>query len=69
VAKIRKIFKSSKLFGGKIKIYDIIISFLSNKIPVILLSTIKQAFNYLSRYKGIDFIDKHYDENTQLPYT
>lgn len=22
--------------------------------------TVKQAFNYLSRYKGIDFIDKHY---------
>lgn len=23
--------------------------------------TVKQAFNYLSRYKGIDFIDRHYD--------
>ena len=23
--------------------------------------TMKQAFNYLSRYKGIDFIDRHYD--------
>ena len=23
--------------------------------------TVKQAFNYLTRYKGIDFIDKHYD--------
>lgn|GEM_PF-7067091 len=23
--------------------------------------TVKQAFNYLSRFKGIDFIDKHYD--------
>ena len=23
--------------------------------------TLKQAFNYLTRYKGIDFIDKHYD--------
>ncbi len=22
--------------------------------------TVKQSFNYLSRYKGIDFIDKHY---------
>lgn len=22
--------------------------------------TMKQAFNYLSRFKGIDFIDKHY---------
>ena len=22
--------------------------------------TMKQAFNYLSRYKGIDFIDRHY---------
>ena len=21
----------------------------------------RQAFNYLSRFKGIDFIDKHYD--------
>ena len=21
----------------------------------------KQSFNYLSRYKGIDFIDRHYD--------
>lgn len=21
----------------------------------------KQAFNYLSRYKGINFIDRHYD--------
>ena len=21
----------------------------------------KQAFNYLSRFKGIDFIDRHYD--------
>ena len=23
--------------------------------------TLKQSFNYLTRYKGIDFIDKHYD--------
>ncbi len=23
--------------------------------------TLKQAFNYLSRYQGIDFIDRHYD--------
>ena len=23
--------------------------------------TTKQAFNYLSRFKGIDFIDSHYD--------
>lgn len=23
--------------------------------------TLKQAFNYLTRYKGIDFIDRHYD--------
>lgn len=23
--------------------------------------TVKQAFNYLSRFKGIEFIDKHYD--------
>lgn len=23
--------------------------------------TMKQAFNYLTRYKGIDFIDRHYD--------
>lgn len=23
--------------------------------------TMKQAFNYLSRFKGIDFIDRHYD--------
>lgn len=23
--------------------------------------TVKQSFNYLTRYKGIDFIDKHYD--------
>ncbi len=23
--------------------------------------TMKQAFNYLSRFKGIDFIDSHYD--------
>ena len=23
--------------------------------------TIKQAFNYLSRFKGIDFINRHYD--------
>lgn len=23
--------------------------------------TVKQSFNYLSRFKGIDFIDKHYD--------
>lgn len=23
--------------------------------------TVKQAFNNLSRFKGIDFIDKHYD--------
>lgn len=23
--------------------------------------TMKQAFNYLSRYKGIDFIDRHYE--------
>lgn len=22
--------------------------------------TLKQAFNYLNRYKGIDFIDRHY---------
>lgn len=22
--------------------------------------TVKQAFNYLSRFKGIEFIDKHY---------
>ena len=22
--------------------------------------TMKQAFNYLSRFKGIDFIDRHY---------
>lgn len=22
--------------------------------------TVKQSFNYLSRFKGIDFIDKHY---------
>ena len=22
--------------------------------------TLKQAFNYLSRYQGIDFIDRHY---------
>lgn len=23
--------------------------------------TVKQAFNYLSRYKGIEFLDLHYD--------
>ncbi len=23
--------------------------------------TIKQAFNYLSRYNGIDFVDRHYN--------
>lgn len=23
--------------------------------------TTKQAFNYLKRYKGIDFVDRHYD--------
>ena len=23
--------------------------------------TMKQAFNYLSRFKGIDFLDRHYD--------
>ena len=23
--------------------------------------TMKQAFNYLSRFKGIDFINRHYD--------
>jgi hypothetical protein len=23
--------------------------------------TVKQAFNYLTRYKGIEFIDSHYD--------
>ncbi|MBQ6772171.1 MAG: DUF3791 domain-containing protein [Bacteroidales bacterium] len=23
--------------------------------------TTKQAFNYLSRFKGIDFVDRHYD--------
>lgn len=23
--------------------------------------TMKQAFNYLSRFKGIDFVDRHYD--------
>lgn len=23
--------------------------------------TVKQAFNYLNRYKGIDFVDQHYD--------
>lgn len=23
--------------------------------------TMKQSFNYLSRFKGIDFIDRHYD--------
>lgn len=23
--------------------------------------TLKQAFNYLKRYKGIEFIDQHYD--------
>ena len=23
--------------------------------------TMRQAFNYLSRFKGIDFIDRHYD--------
>lgn len=23
--------------------------------------TMKQAFNYLSRFKGIDFIDRHYE--------
>lgn len=23
--------------------------------------TMKQAFGYLSRFKGIDFIDRHYD--------
>ncbi len=23
--------------------------------------TVKQAFNYLTRYKGIYFIDRHYD--------
>ena len=23
--------------------------------------TMKQAFNYLTRYKGIDFINRHYD--------
>ncbi len=23
--------------------------------------TVKQAFNYLTRYKSIDFIDRHYD--------
>jgi len=23
--------------------------------------TMKQAFNYLSRFKGIDFIDRHYN--------
>ncbi|MBP5716120.1 MAG: DUF3791 domain-containing protein [Bacteroidales bacterium] len=22
--------------------------------------TLKQSFNYLSRYKGIEFVDKHY---------
>ena len=23
--------------------------------------TLKQSFNYLSRYKGSDFVDRHYD--------
>ncbi|MBO5628659.1 MAG: DUF3791 domain-containing protein [Aeriscardovia sp.] len=23
--------------------------------------TMKQAFNYLNRYQGIDFVDRHYD--------
>lgn len=23
--------------------------------------TVKQAFNYLNRYQGIDFVDRHYD--------
>ncbi len=23
--------------------------------------TLKQAFNYLRRYKGIDFVERHYD--------
>lgn len=23
--------------------------------------TLKQAFDYLSRFKGIDFVDRHYD--------
>ncbi len=23
--------------------------------------TLKQAFNYLSQYKGIEFVEKHYD--------
>ena len=23
--------------------------------------TVKQAFNYLSRFGGIDFVDRHYD--------
>ncbi len=23
--------------------------------------TLKQAFNYLFRYKGIDFVERHYD--------
>ena len=23
--------------------------------------TMKQAFNYLNRYQGIDFVDQHYD--------
>lgn len=23
--------------------------------------TMKQAFNYLSRFKGIDFVNRHYD--------
>lgn len=23
--------------------------------------TMRQSFNYLSRFKGIDFIDRHYD--------
>ena len=28
----------------------------------------RQAFNYLSRFKGIDFIDKHYDYVHTQPF-
>ena len=30
--------------------------------------TMKQAFNYLSRFKGIDFITEHYDAEHLLSF-
>lgn len=30
--------------------------------------TVKQSFNYLSRFKGIDFIDKHYGYAHTQPF-